>query len=53
MVKENQTDKGCSGFDSWKHWVSKLFCHFVKSTLVRDISTGLHFVISDLIILHC
>lgn len=41
MVKEKQTDKGCKGFDSWTHLVSMLFCHFAKSTSVRDISNGL------------
>jgi len=37
-----QTDKGCKGFDSWKHLVSMLFCHFAKSTSVRDIKQLLH-----------
>lgn len=41
LVKEKQTDKGCKGFDSWAHLVSMLFCHFAKSTSVRDISNGL------------
>jgi hypothetical protein len=41
LVKERQTDKGCKGFDSWTHLVSMLFCHFAKSTSVRDISNGL------------
>lgn len=41
FVKEKQTDKGCKGFDSWTHLVSMLFCHFAKSTSVRDISNGL------------
>jgi hypothetical protein len=41
LVKEKQTDKGCKGFDSWTHLVSMLFCHFAKSTSVRDISNGL------------
>lgn len=41
LVKEMQTDKGCKGFDSWTHLVSMLFCHFAKSTSVRDISNGL------------
>src|SRR5690606_8371385 len=27
--------------DSWTHLVSMLFCHFAKSTSVRDISNGL------------
>jgi len=40
-VKQRQTDKGCKGFDSWTHLVSMLFCHFAKSTSVRDISNGL------------
>lgn len=41
LVKEKQTDKGCKGFNSWTHLVSMLFCHFAKSTSVRDISNGL------------
>lgn len=41
LVKEKQTDKSCKGFDSWTHLVSMLFCHFAKSTSVRDISNGL------------
>jgi len=41
LVKQMQTDKGCKGFDSWTHLVSILFCHFAKSTSVRDISNGL------------
>lgn len=41
LVKEKQADKGCKGFDSWTHLVSMLFCHFAKSTSVRDISNGL------------
>lgn len=41
LVAFKQTDKGCKGFDSWTHLVSMLFCHFAKSTSVRDISNGL------------
>jgi len=41
LVKAKQTDKGCKGFDSWTHLVSMLFCHFAKSSSVRDISNGL------------
>lgn len=41
LVREKQSDKGCKGFDSWTHIVSMLFCHFAKSTSVRDISNGL------------
>lgn len=41
LVEQKQTDKGCKGFDSWTHLVSMLFCHFAKSTSVRDISNGL------------
>ncbi|AFL83072.1 transposase family protein [Belliella baltica DSM 15883] len=41
LVEEKQTDKACKGFDSWTHLVSMLFCHFAKSTSVRDISNGL------------
>lgn len=41
LVAEKQTDKGCKGFTSWTHLVSMLFCHFAKSTSVRDISNGL------------
>ena len=41
LVEEKQTDKGSKGFDSWTHLVSMLFCHFAKSTSVRDISNGL------------
>lgn len=41
LVRQMQTDKGCKGFDSWTHLVSMLFCHFAKSTSVRDISNGL------------
>lgn len=41
LVKEKQSDKACKGFDSWTHLVSMLFCHFAKSTSVRDISNGL------------
>lgn len=41
LVEVKQTDKACKGFDSWTHLVSMLFCHFAKSTSVRDISNGL------------
>lgn len=41
LVRKRQTDKGCKGFDSWTHLVSMLFCHFAKSTSVRDIANGL------------
>ncbi len=41
LVEQKQSDKGCKGFDSWTHLVSMLFCHFAKSTSVRDISNGL------------
>lgn len=41
LVADKQTDKGCKGFTSWTHLVSMLFCHFAKSTSVRDISNGL------------
>ncbi|MCH6202204.1 IS4 family transposase [Aquiflexum sp. LQ15W] len=41
LVDQKQADKGCKGFDSWTHLVSMLFCHFAKSTSVRDISNGL------------
>jgi hypothetical protein len=41
LVKERKTDFGCKGFNSWTHLVSMLFCHFAKSTSVRDISNGL------------
>ena len=41
LVTQKQTDKGCKGFDSWTHLVSMLFCHFAKSTSVRNISNGL------------
>ena len=41
LVAEKQTDKGCKGFNSWTHLISMLFCHFAKSTSVRDISNGL------------
>tara|TARA_R110000868_G_scaffold160347_1_gene389807 strand:+ start:611 stop:1792 length:1182 start_codon:yes stop_codon:yes gene_type:complete len=41
LVEEKQTDKHQKGFNSWTHLVSMLFCHFAKSTSVRDISNGL------------
>jgi len=41
LVREKQTDKACKGFTSWNHLVSMLFCHFAKSTSLRDISNGL------------
>ncbi|MEN1786353.1 MAG: DUF4372 domain-containing protein [Bacteroidota bacterium] len=41
MVNKHQSDKACKGFDSWTHLVSMIFCHFAKSTSVRDISNGL------------
>ena len=41
LVTTKKTDKGCKGFNSWTHLVSMLFCHFAKSTSVRDISNGL------------
>jgi len=41
LVNEKQTDYRNKGFDSWTHTVSMLFCHFAKSTSVRDISNGL------------
>jgi hypothetical protein len=41
LVAEKKTDYRNKGFDSWTHLVSMLFCHFAKSTSVRDISNGL------------
>lgn len=41
LVSKNKSDFGCKGFDSWTHLVSMVFCHFAKSTSVRDISNGL------------
>ena len=41
LVAKKQTDKSSKGFNSWTHLVSMLFCHFAKSTSVRDISNGL------------
>lgn len=41
LVRKHQTDKHNKGFNSWSHLVSMLFCHFAKSTSVRDISNGL------------
>ena len=41
LVKEKKTDYRNKGFDSWTHLVSMLFCHFAKSTSVRDISNGI------------
>lgn len=41
IVDDKQTDKHQKGFNSWTHLVSMLFCHFAKSTSVRDISNGL------------
>lgn len=41
LVKQHNTDYGNKGFDSWTHLVAMLFCHFAKSTSVRDISNGL------------
>lgn len=41
LVAKHNSDKGNKGFDSWTHLVSMLFCHFAKSSSVRDISNGL------------
>jgi hypothetical protein len=41
LIEQKQSDKSCKGFDSLTHLVSMLFCHFAKSTSVRDISNGL------------
>jgi len=41
LLEQKQSDKGSKGFDSWTHLVSMLFCHFSKSTSVRDIYNGL------------
>lgn len=41
LVKKHDSDKACKGYNSWTHLVSMLFCHFAKSTSVRDISNGL------------
>lgn len=41
IVRDNDSDKYCKGFNSWTHLVSMLFCHFAKSQSVRDISNGL------------
>lgn len=41
LVKKHNTDHASKGFDSWTHLVSMLFCHFAKSTSLRDISNGL------------
>ncbi|WP_394332408.1 DUF4372 domain-containing protein [Arcticibacter eurypsychrophilus] len=35
------TDKHNKGYNSWTHLVSMLFCQFVNSQSVRDISNGL------------
>jgi hypothetical protein len=41
LVFKRKSDKHNKGFDSWSHLVSMLFCHFAKSTSLRDISNGL------------
>ncbi len=41
MCCRKKTDYRNKGFDSWNQLVSMLFCHFAKSTSVRDISNGL------------
>ncbi len=41
LADKNQTDKHNTGYNSWTHLVSMLFCQFAKSQLVRDISNGL------------
>ena len=41
LVAKKETDKHQKGYNSWTHLVSMLFCHFGKSTSVRDISNGL------------
>ncbi|AZQ64075.1 IS4 family transposase [Flammeovirga pectinis] len=41
LVTEKKTDKHQKGFTSWTHLVSMLFCQFVKSQSIRDISNGL------------
>ena len=41
LVASHQRDKHQKGFTSWSHMVSMLFCRFVNSQSVRDISNGL------------
>lgn len=41
LVLKHNSDFGNKGLDSWTHLVSMLFCHFAKSTSVRDIANGL------------
>jgi hypothetical protein len=41
LVQKHSSDKFNKGFDSWTHLMSMLFCHFTKSSSVRDISNGL------------
>jgi hypothetical protein len=41
LVSEHKSDYRQKGMSSWTHLVSMLFCHFAKSTSVRDISNGL------------
>ena len=41
LVSSYKSDYRQKGMDSWTHLISMLFCHFAKSTSVRDISNGL------------
>ncbi|MCP4460963.1 MAG: DUF4372 domain-containing protein [Cytophagales bacterium] len=40
-MSSHQSDKHQKGYTSWTHLVAMLFCPFVKSQSVRDISNGL------------
>ncbi len=42
LVAKHNTDYRNKGYNTWTHFVSMIFCHFAKSTSVRDISFGLN-----------
>lgn len=41
LVIDHKSDYRQKGMNSWTHLISMLFCHFAKSTSLRDISNGL------------
>lgn len=42
IIREEKTDKHCSGYNTWSQFISMMFCKFSRCDSVRDISDGLN-----------
>lgn len=42
IIREEKTDKLCSGYNTWSQFISMMFCKFSGCDSVRDISDGLN-----------